>query len=64
MHSRILAISTGWNSNRAQVHPQPGSVDVLPDMGDEGEQQETDAPGQEEVPVAVEVPGPADERPG
>ena len=35
-----------------------------PEVGDEGEQQEDDAAGQQEVAVAVEVAGPADQRPG
>ena len=56
MQSRILASSTGWNWKLADPDPQAGAVDVLAEVGHEGEQQEDDAEDEQRIAVAVEVP--------
>ena len=45
---------------RPDLDPQPGALDVAADAGDEGQQQQEDPDGQQQVAVAVEVAGPAD----
>ena len=46
------------------MDPEAGAVDVLADVGDEGQQQQADAEEGEGVAVALEVAGPADEQQG
>ena len=45
---------------RANLDPQAGTLDVAPEPGHEGQEQQHDTTGQQQVAVAVEVPGPAD----
>ena len=59
-----MEISPGWKLSGPSVDPQAGAVDVLADVGDEGQQQQADADEGEGVAVALEVPGPADDQEG
>ena len=64
MHSTILPSSTGWNSNEPILIHSRAPLMLAPDMGDQGQQQQDHADGQEQVAVPVEVPRTGGPRPG
>ena len=60
MQSTILPSSTGWNSNDPTwIHSRAPWM-LRPEPGHQREQQQDHAGGQQQVAVAVEVPGPPD----
>ncbi len=55
---------TGLEVERADVNPEAGAVDVLAQMGEQGEQQQADTEEGEGVPEPFEVASPPDQRQG
>ena len=53
-HEQHLGRLAGLEVQRADAHPEPRAVDLLPDAGERRQQQRGDAEEQERVPVALE----------